>query len=104
MGVSKVVTAVMIKGGFSFVKKRKPAVDILSPEEIDRLHPGMLFGMDRDSLVSLRRKLSVTEEELDIDCDPGTSEWRLWEKRLDKMAELMDLIDEKLEAVDEQED
>lgn len=91
------MTAVMIRRGVPLLEKRKPAADVLSPEEIDRLDPGMLSGMGRDALVSLRRKLSVTEGELDADCDPGTPEWEEWEQRMGKLPELMDRIDEMLD-------
>ena len=61
--------------------------------------------MSREQLVSLRKKLSDTADELYVDCDPGTPEWELWERRMDRLDSLIDRIDEILEhANDEFED
>ena len=101
MGLFNVRDMVVITSGFPDFREKRKFGDLFSPEEIDALDPGMLSGMSREQLVSLQKKLSVTLDELDADCDPGTPEWETWERRMDKLDELSDRIDEILEPEDE---
>ena len=101
MGLFNVRDMVVITSGFPDFREKRKFGDLFSPEEIDVLDPGMLSGMSREQLVALRKKLSDTSDELDADCDPGTPEWALWERRMDKLDELSDRIDEILEPEDE---
>lgn len=87
---------------FGRVPKKRPLPDVFSPAEIDNLDEDMLDGMERGRLLALRHKLSVTSDELDPgDCDPGSRQWAAWEKRMDRLEELMDCIDEMLEPEEE---
>ena len=101
MGLFDVRNMVVITSGFPDFREKKKTGDLFSPDEIDALDPGMLSGMSREELVSLRKKLSDTSYELYADCDPGTPEWDLWEQRMDKLDELSDRIDEILEPEEE---
>ena len=98
MGVLNVITTVMTQKGFPYGKEQKPAVQVLSPDEFDRLYPGMLSGMDREELSLLRRRLSVTKKKMNADNDPGAPEQKAWEERMDKLEKLMGRIDKMLEA------
>ena len=84
---------------------RKASKDTFSAAEIDLMETDVSASLSHDQLVSLRQKLSDTSDELDPgDCDPGTHEWTVWEKRLDKLEALIDQIDEILEPEEDWED
>ena len=105
MGLFDVKTMVAITSGFPDFREKRKSRNLFSQEKIDALEPGTLSGMSREQLVSLRKKLSDTADELYVDCDPGTPEWELWERRMDRLDSLIDRIDEILEhANDEFED
>ena len=88
-------TMIVIRaGGFPAGKKYKIPADLFSAAEIDRLDEQMFTGMSREQLLALRQKLSDTFEWLDSgDCDPGSPEWKAWERRLDKLGDLMEMAD-----------
>ena len=89
-------TAVVIHSGLAGSGRRKPA-DLFSAAEIDRMDEGMLAGKSREALLALRQKLSDTFDWLDSgDCGIGSPEMRAWEKRLDRLTDLIDHIDEIL--------
>lgn len=104
MGLLDVKTMVVVGSGFPDFRVKKKSRDLFSLEELDTLDPKMLSDISREQLVSLRKKLSDTSDELFSDCDPGTPEWETWEKRMDKLDEMMDRIDEILESEKEQKD
>lgn len=81
-------------GGLPDWKKYKKPADLFSAGEIDRLDERMFAGKSREELVLLRQKLSDSFDWLDTgDCDPGSPEWKDWERRLDRLSDLMDNID-----------
>ena len=87
---------------FGWMPQKKAPADVFSPAEIDTFNTDMLDGMGRERLLALRHKLSVTSDELDPgDCDPGSRQWAAWEKRMDRLEEMMDCIDEMLEPEEE---
>lgn len=95
-------TMIMIRSGFPFTRRGRPA-DLFSAEEIDRLDVWKLAGMDREQLSALRRKLADTYDWLEPgDCGIGSPEMKAWEKRLDHLNDLMDAVDELLEPGDRQ--
>ncbi len=81
-------------GGRPDWKKYKKPADLFSAGEIDRLDERMFAGKSRDELIWLRQKLSDTFEWLDSgDCDIESPEMQAWERRLDKLNEMMDVVD-----------
>ncbi len=81
-------------GGFPDWKKYKKPSDLFSAGEIDRLDEQMFAGMSREHLIQMRQKLSDTFEWLDTgDCDIESPEMQAWERRLDKLNEMMDVVD-----------
>lgn len=89
-------TAIMIRSGLSGSRLKRPG-DLFSGKEIDRLDPGAFAGLSRPELFALRRKLSDTFDWLDPgDCAVGSPEMLAWERRLDKLNDLMDAADEIL--------
>ena len=91
---------VLNSGGWPAVKKPKPVAGVMPAEEIDRLDPESLSGMNREALAVMRKKLRLTMDELYPDCDPGTPAWDLWERRFDKLDAMVDRIDEILDDED----
>ena len=78
-----------------FSGSEKPA-DLFSAEEIDELDVGMLSGIQREELDALRRKLSDTYDWLESgDWEEEDPRWDVFEKRLDHIREITELIDEK---------
>jgi hypothetical protein len=97
MGLFDVRSMVAITNGFPDFREKRKSGNLFSPEEIDALEERMFSGMSQEELISLRKKLSDTADELYADCDPGTPEWELWGRRMDRLDFLMDQIDEILE-------
>ena len=94
-------TAVVIHSGLAGSGRRKPA-DLFSAAEIDRMDEGMLAGKSREALLALRQKLSDTFDWLDSgDCGIGSPEMLAWEKRLDRLNNLLDNIDWILDSEEE---
>ncbi len=89
-------------GGLPDWKKYKKPADLFSAGEIDRLDERMFAGKSRDELIWLRQKLSDTFEWLDSgDCDIESPEMQAWERRLDRLSDLMDNIDGSLNPEEE---
>ena len=70
----------------------KPA-DLFTAEEIDALDAGMLSGMSRE-LAALWRKLSDSYDGLESgDWEEDDPRWAVFERRLEHISEIMELID-----------
>lgn len=87
-------TMIVIRSGMPrFSGVQKPAC-LFSAEEIDQMDEGLFAGKDRNQLLAFRQKLSDTFEWLDSgDCDIESPEMQAWERRLDKLNEMMDVVD-----------
>ena len=87
-------TMIVLRSGMSrFSCVQKPSC-LFSAEEIDQMDEEMFAGKDRDQLLVLRQKLSDSFEWLDSgDCGIGSSEMQAWERRLDKLNDMMDAVD-----------
>ncbi len=101
-------TVIAIRSGISDTRVLKKPKDLFSGEEIDRLDRGQFAGIGRSELFALRRKLSDTFDWLDPgDCEIGSPKMLAWERRLDKLNDLLDAVDEILkpdEEIDDEED
>lgn len=90
-------TVIAIRSGLSEAYGLKRPAELFSGEEIDGLDSCAFAGMSRPELFALRRKLSDTFDWLDPgDCGIGSPEMLAWERRLDRLNDLMDNIDERL--------
>ena len=82
----------------------KPA-DLFSAEEIDALDAGMLSGMSREELAALWRKLSDTYDGLASgDWEEDDPRWAVFERRLEHISEITELIDEILDPDEDEDD
>ena len=90
-------TVIAIRSGMPDVSRLRRPADLFSGEEIDRLDYGRFESLSRAELFAVRRKLSDTFDWLDPgDCGIGSPEMLAWERRLDRLQDLMDNIDERL--------
>ena len=81
----------------------KPA-DLFSAEEIDALDAGMLSGKKREELAALRRKLSDTYDGLESgDWEEDDPRWAVFERRLEHISEITEMIDEILDPDEDDE-
>jgi hypothetical protein len=95
--LSSMKTIIAINAGLPFFSGVKKPADLFSAEEIDCLDEEWLVGKSREELLALERRLSDTFDWLDNgDCEADSPEWTEWERRLDRLQELMDQIDESL--------
>lgn len=98
-------TVIAIRSGISRVSGLRKPANLFSGEEIDRLDEGMLSGLGREELQTLKQKCSESFEWLDSgDCEIGSPEMLEWEKRLDRLNEMIDKIDEILDPEEETDD
>ena len=87
-------TKIMLRSGFPSAFRDK-AADVFSAEEIDRLDVWKLAGLDKAQLSALRQKLADTYDRLEPgDCGADPSGIKVWKKRLDKLNDLMEAVDE----------
>ncbi len=94
-------TVIAIRSGMPDVSGLRRPADLFSGEEIDRLDTEWFDGLSRAELIAMRRKLSDTFDWLDPgDCGIGSPEMLAWENRLDRLQDLMDNIDERLNPED----
>ena len=83
-------TAVVIRPGTPYVSGRRKPADLFSGEEIDRLDERMLSGLGRKELLALKQKCSDSFNWLDSgDCAVDSPEMRKWERRLDRLNEIL---------------
>lgn len=92
-------TVIMIRSGALPFSRLKQPSDLFSDEEIDQMDSGQFECMSRSELFALRRKLSDTFDWLDPgDCGIGSPEMLAWERKLDRLNDMMDAVDEILDA------
>jgi len=84
--------------GFDFEAKEPPA-DLYTGEEIYRMDPKRLAGKSREELLRIRQRILDTNNWLEVedDADIDSPEWIRWERRLDKLSDMDDAIDELLQ-------
>lgn len=95
---------IVIGNTTEFPNINKP-VDMFSAEEIDQLESGMLSGLGERELVAPKQKLSDTFDWLEAgNWKAGDYRWEEWEKRLDRISDMMDSIEEILHPEERNED
>lgn len=100
----KVKTMIVIDNTPEWPNQKRPK-DLFSAEEIDHFNYVMLEGKDREKLLAIKQKLADTFDWLDSgDCEIGSPQMQEWEKRLDRLNDMMDKIDEILYPEEETDD
>ena len=103
MGARDMITIFATGNIPDFSGREKPA-DLFFAEEIDALDAGMLSGMNREELAALRRKLSDSYDGLESgDWEEDDPRWAVFERRLEHISEITEMIDEILDPDEDDE-